>query len=965
MKSTFRFRLMASSLLGATMLSPAAFAQEGAQEPAGETVVVTGSRIARPEAESPVPVAVVDERDLAVEGSQNVSDILNELPQVGIGSTRTNTNFLTSGTGIATVNLRSLGSSRTLTLVNGRRFISGFAGDSAVDLNNIPTDFLERVDIVTGGSSAVYGSDAMAGVVNFVLRDNFKGFTLRAQAGITDEGDNGQYLISATAGTTFGARGNIMANFTYDRDDGLYSRKRDISDQDCSNLTCGPAAYSSYAPQGQYQLVSAGGAARPVLAGGRSTFSFNPDNSLAIIPGLGTVGYGFNRNAERYISVPVERYLGAVVGNYEISDSVTAFAEVTYSRVSSNSSLEPFALDLLNDIYFRDIDPYGIPITNPFIPAPIAAAIAAANSDADPTNDVAAINGRRRQNDVFDRSNQVLRNTWRVAAGLKGDLGAFNWEASYVYGHMNDYNASEDIDNNRYRNALDAIRVGPGNVVGVDIICRDAAARAEGCIPLNLFGFNTADPRAAQYVQAVVPKSEEVTNEQHVAAFSIAGPVASLWAGDLSVAAGVEYRSESTFDDLDILTNTGGNSGNVTPDLAGRFDVWEVYGEARLPLLADAPLAHYLGVSGAVRFSDYSTIGSTFSWNAGLEYEPIAGLRFRGNYAVANRAPNISELFSAPSETFAAVTDPCNGVTATTAGAAATACRSVPAIAAFLAANPGGAFTYTLADLQGINGFVGGNPNLQEEKAKTYTIGLAVSPQLVRGLVFTVDYYNIKIDDAIGSLGRSYSIEQCLLTGEPVYCNNVVRNATTGFVTRVDGQLINVVGYQTSGIDVGVRYSTPLGLLNNDRLSLSGNYTYLIDYKQQSDPANDPIDYAGTFGAGYSTHRANVRATYTIDEFSMSWATRFMSGGPYTLGFVSNNPAVAALNDIKDYWLHDAQIRWDIDRSYSFFLNVDNVFDTKPQYLPGAQFGTPTGLETSADFDVIGRRFTAGAKIRF
>jgi iron complex outermembrane receptor protein len=965
MKSTFRFRLMASSLLGATMLSPAAFAQEGAQEPAGETVVVTGSRIARPEAESPVPVAVVDERDLAVEGSQNVSDILNELPQVGIGSTRTNTNFLTSGTGIATVNLRSLGNSRTLTLVNGRRFISGFAGDSAVDLNNIPTDFLERVDIVTGGSSAVYGSDAMAGVVNFVLRDNFKGFTLRAQAGITDEGDNGQYLISATAGTTFGARGNIMANFTYDRDDGLYSRKRDISDQDCSALTCGPAAYSSYAPQGQYQLVSAGGAARPILTGGRSTFSFNPDNSLAIIPGLGAVGYGFNRNAERYISVPVERYLGAVVGNYEISDSVTAFAEVTYSRVSSNSSLEPFALDLLNDIYFRDIDPYGIPITNPFIPGPIAAAIAAANSDADPTNDVAAINGRRRQNDVFDRSNEVLRNTWRVAAGFKGDLGGFNWEASYVYGHMNDFNASQDIDNNRYRNALDAIRVGPGNVVGVDIICRDAAARAEGCIPLNLFGFNTADPRAASYVQAVVPKSEEVTNEQHVAAFSIAGPVATLWAGDLSVAAGVEYRSESTFDDLDILTNTGGNSGNVTPDLAGRFDVWEVYGEARLPLLADQPLAHYLGVNGAVRYSDYSTIGSTFSWNAGLEYEPIAGLRFRGNYAVANRAPNISELFSAPSETFAAVTDPCDGVTATTAGAAATACRSVPAIAAFLAANPGGAFTYTLADLQGINGFVGGNPNLQEEKAKTYTIGLAVSPQLVRGLVFTVDYYNIKIDDAIGSLGRSYSIEQCLLTNEPVYCNNVVRNATTGFVTRVDGQLINVVGYQTSGIDVGVRYSTPLGLLNNDRLSLSGNYTYLIEYNQQSDPANDPIDYSGTFGAGYSRHRANVRATYSIDEFSMSWATRFMSGGPYTLGFTSNNPAVAALNDIKDYWLHDAQIRWDIDRSYSFFLNVDNVFDTKPQYLPGAQFGTPTGLETSADFDVIGRRFTAGAKIRF
>lgn len=968
----------APAVLGLMLVSAPAFGQtadatETASADGDDTaggIVVTGSRIARPDLESPAPIAVVGETEIQADGAQNISDTLNELPQVGIGSTRTNTNFLTSGTGTATVNLRALGSDRTLVLVNGRRFIAGFAGSSAVDLNNIPTDFIQRIDIVTGGSSAVYGSDAVAGVVNFILRDSFDGISLRAQSSITDEGDNGRQFVSLTAGTTFGAddRGNFMVNLSYDRDEGLRSKKRAISAQDCSNLVCGPASYSSFAPQGQFQLVGPTGAARPILAGGRSTFSFDPSNNVVVIPGLGAPGFGFNRNGERYISVPLERYLATGVANFDITDGVEAYGELTYSRVISNSRLEPYPLDLLGDIYFRDIDPYGIPITNAFIPAPIAAAIAAANSDADPTNDVDAIGGRRRQNDVFDRSNTVRRHTWRAVAGLRGDLGRLNWDASYVYGYMNDYNASEDIDNNRYRNALDAVRVGPGNVVGVDIICRDAAARAEGCIPLNLFGFNTADPRAAAYVQAVVPKSEEITNQQHVATASISGPLFALWAGDVGFALGGEYRKELTKDDLDILTNTGGNSGNVTPDLVGSFDVWEVFGELNVPLLRDRPFFDYLGVIGAARYSDYSTVGGVFSWNAGLEWSPVPDVKFRGVYAVANRAPNLSELFSQPSETFASVSDPCDGVTATnnpTSGGVSygAACRAIPAIAAAIAAD--GTFNYTLADTQGINGFVGGNVDLKEEQARTITAGVVLTPSFAPGLSLTLDYFDIKIDDAISSLGRTYTIQQCVLTNTPVYCDNVIRDPNTGLVQTVNAQLINVAGYETRGFDFSFRYNRPLNLLGNDRLSLVGNYTYLMDYKTQADPSSAPVENAGTFGQAYSTHRANVRATYGIDEFSFSWQTNFMSGGPFLRDFVNANPAVVALNDIDDYWLHDAQLRWDIEQDFSFFLNVDNVFDTKPQYLPGTPFGTPTGLETSESFDVFGRRFTAGARFKF
>jgi outer membrane receptor protein involved in Fe transport len=963
--------MMASTLLiGAAVVSTPTFAQttETASTAAEEeSILVTGSRIARPELESASPVTVVDDEQIALDGSQNISDILNELPQVGLGSTRTNTNFLTSGTGIATVNLRALGSSRTLTLVNGRRFISGFAGDSAVDLNNIPTDFIQRIEVVTGGSSAVYGSDAVAGVVNFILKDSFEGVSLRAQSSVTEEGDNPRYYVSATAGTTFGGddRGNILVNFSYDKDEGLSSRNRARSAQDCANLLCGPGSYSSYAPQGQFQLVSASGAPVAALPNGGSVFSFNPDNSLALLTGYNTGAYGYNRNNDRYISVPLERYLATGVANYDITDGIEAFAEVTYAKVTSNSSLEPYALSALSDIYYRAVDPYGMPITNPFIPATVAAAIAARNSDANPANDVDAIDFRRRQNDVFDRSNTVERNTWRVAVGLRGDVfERFKWEASYVYGYMNDYNASEDIDNNRYRQALDAIQVGTGNVVGVNIICRDPSAVAAGCIPLNPFGFNTVDPRAAAYVQAVVPKSEEITNQQHVATFSVSGPLATLWAGDIGAAVGFEYREEKTQDDLDILTNTGGNSGNQIPDLQGGFRVWEAFGELNVPLLRDVSFVQYFGLIGAARYSDYSTIGSTFSWNAGAEWEPINGLRFRGVYAVANRAPNNGELFSQPSETFAAVTDPCDLVTATSSNNGyGDACRAIPAIAAQITAD--GTFNYTLADTQGINGFIGGNQALQEETAKTLTIGGVISPALVPGLSITVDYFDIKIDQAISTLGRSYSIAQCLETGLSVYCGNVFRSSTTGFVTRVDGQLINVAGFGSRGVDVGVRYSRALGLASEDKLTFSGNYTYLIKFTSQADPASPVSDFAGTFGPSYSTHRFSGRLTYAVDEFSLSWATNFLSGGPYSLTPVSANAAVQALNDISDYWLHDAQVRWDMKEGFSLYFGVDNVFNTKPPYLPGTPFGTPTGLETGAEFDVFGRRFTAGARVRF
>jgi outer membrane receptor protein involved in Fe transport len=661
-----------------TQADPAPANADGSDSDGEQTVVVTGSRIARPEIEAAVPVAVVGREQLAQEGATNVQDILNELPQVGIGVSRTNSNFSTAANGVATINLRNLGSARTLVLVNGRRFVAGLAGSSAVDVNNIPTDFLERVEVTTGGGSAVYGSDAVSGVVNFVLRDKFEGIQARGQYGITERGDNARYSFSVTGGESFGPddAGNVLLNFTYDKDEGLLSRQRSISDQDCflnpepeGPLGCGPAFYSTFAAQGRFQFLDSDGAPVP-----GTIFTFDRNNNL--VSGFPT-GSGFNRNAERRISVPVERYLASGIANYDITPNIEVFVEGTYAKVKSSSQIEPFALNYTDIFDGSAAQGNGISITNPFIPASIRAAITARNSDADPTNDVASLGFRRRQNEVFDRSNTNDRDTYRAVAGIRGEITSnFDFEASYTYGRLKDFTASEDIDNARYRNALDA-EIGPDGQPR----CRSAAARAEGCVPINLFGFNTASQAASAYVQACNPEIRGDHNEQHVVSGSITGTIPLFAAGPLGIAVGAEYRKEKSRDDLDELTNTGGNSGNQIPDTVGSFNVKEVFGELDIPLLADRPFFHDFRLRGAARYSDYSTIGGVFSWNAGAEWSPIAICGSAVSTLSQTAHPMSASSSRRPAETFpgSSISDPCEGVTATSTGTFDAACRAIRA----------------------------------------------------------------------------------------------------------------------------------------------------------------------------------------------------------------------------------------------------------------------------------------------
>ncbi len=934
---------------------------------ADETIVVTGSRIRRPDLESASPVAVVDAQQIQSQGIVNTQDLLQKLPQVGIpGLSRTNSNFLTSGNGVATINLRNLGDSRTLVLVNGRRFVPGVAGTSIVDVNNIPADFVERIEVVTGGASAIYGSDAIAGVVNYVLKTDMQGITARAQYGLTSRGDNPNYTASITGGTKFGSdgQGSIILNGTYSKDLGLLSNKRAISAQDCSAAGCGPQSYSSYPAQGRFQFTNANGASSNAGGYASNLFTFNPDNS--VVTGFPT-GYGFNRNAVRRISTPIERYLAAGAAQYKFSDAVTAFLEGTYAKTKSSSQIEALALDSGLDVGA------GYAIDNPYIPASIRQQIIARNSDGIASNDVTSIAFRRRQNEVFSRSNTNSRDTFRIAGGFRGDISPkWQYEVSGVYGQLKDNTRSQDIDITKYANALDAVTDATGTIV-----CRDPAARAAGCAPINLFGYNTASAAASTYVQSDVPRSVAIKNTQFVANASLSGSLLTLPYGDVKVAFGGEYRREKSSENWDALTNAGLNSGNQTPDTVGQFNVKEAFGEIDIPLLKDLPFVNSLSLQGAARYSDYSTIGTVFSWNAGGEYSPVRGLRFRGNYAVANRAPNIGELFSSASETFPSVQDPCDGVTAASTGTYANACRQIPAIAA--AVRNGGTFQYTLADIQSINGFDGGNRNLTEEKAKTITLGAVIAPDQIRGFSLTVDYFNIKLDNAIGIVPRATSIQQCLLTSQPQFCNNVIRYDNTGYIRTVNAQNINISDTKTSGIDVNLRYGRALGLITDDRLDLSVLYTHTISYKSQSDPAAPVNSGVGNleFG-GVFRDKVNATASYSAGPFSVNWTATYLSPMVDTVrdefaeyaDSIDLAPEIAAHNEIKARIYHDVQLRARVgeeSKQMEMFFGVTNLFDRKPPKLEDSVFyGTITGTTTAADiYDPIGRRFYVGAQLRF
>ena len=988
-----RLALFTSAGIAALAISTPAFAQNTDDSVAGEqaeaaapsnAIVVTGSRIASPTVESPAPLQIVDDQVIDDAGVTNIQEVLLENPVFGTPAlSRTNSAFLTSGTGVATVDLRDLGSDRTLVLINGRRVVGSLAGSATVDLNVIPTQFIERVDILTGGASSLYGSDAIAGVVNFVYKTDFEGIEANAQYGITEEGDDARYQANLTAGTNLGGGdGNIMVHFGYSKEEGLLSRKRaNTRVDDLDSVYFGgefgvptEPYLSSYPPQGRF-ITSNGTFTYDPAGNLQDCFTTNGDTCTATI-GSGTGPNGFNRQNYRTLAVPVERYLFAARGNYALTDNIDVFVEGTFNKTTSSRIIEPFPLESggSNGIFPSDggfnIENY-LPgtstiVANPFVPAEILAAATDTNGDG-----LRDIGFARRLSEFGNRTGSTTRDFYRFVVGLEGKLfdDRFTWDVSYNYGDVSENQVSSgQVNVVNFRDAL-AVRseVGDenGNGIAGEAICIDPEARANGCAPANIFGFGSLSQDAVNYIQAQGTYQTGIT--QQVVQANLAGSLFELPAGPVGIAVGAEYRKESSFSDNDALTNAGLNGGNVLPDTSGSFDVKEAYGEIRVPILADTPFFEILEVGAAARVSDYSTVGTTFSWNVTGTWAPIEDIRFRGTYAKAVRAPNIGELYSGLSQTFpSGLTDPCEGIGATGGGALGDNCRADPGVAANIAAN--GTFTLNQSDIQGISGFNGGNPDLQEETATSWTAGVIINPRsfdALRNLTITADYYNIEVDDVISGFPRQFSLDQCYGQGNDTFCDLITRRPTAtavnsaGSIDLINSLSVNASVLKTSGIDVTASWFTGLGLLDGDRLSFRGAYTHILGYDFYSLPDGDPDRADGEVGTSKDRFTANL--AYGTGDFRMSFTGTFIGSA-----YIDDQFDGSRVYEIPAEFYLDMQTTFFAGDHYEFYLGVDNLLDNDAPNILSGVTGNVTGADTAADvYDVFGRRYYAGVRLNF
>jgi len=950
-----------------------------------ERVEVTGSRILSFNAESAAPIQVMTAADIQASGVTNLQDLLLKNPTFGTPSiSRTNSNFATSSAGVSTIDLRNLGVDRTLVLVNGRRYVSGVPGSMAVDLNTIPTDFIERVEVMTGGASSTYGSDAVAGVVNIILKRNFEGVNLDASVGQSDKNDDTLKKFGITFGTNAAnGKGNIMAHFAVSKQGAVYSRDRDTSavDQISKSALTGEASdiftiqrpfYSSFAPQGRFFFTNpAGKAVSRTFDANGNLIPFSSNGPA----GDGVGATGFNRSAFRTIAIPTDRLLMATKGDYALNESHSLFFEGTYANTKTFTHLEPFPLDSSVNVtpggggIPAETLVNGVKIANPLIPAALFNQLTDRNGDG-----LKDYNFTRRMSDVADRTQSANRDTFRVVGGAKGDLTK-NWSyETYVgYGFTREgQTGTGQINVMNLYNALNVIPDAFGNP-----ICVSADARKQGCVPANIFGANTLSAAAAKYINA--PSSLNTSVSQKMAGGSVSGDAFELPAGPVGVAAGFEWRKESSATNFDALTQAGLNGGNALANTQGSFDVRELFVETKLPLLKDLPLVKTLDGVAAYRHGDYSTVGGTNSWNLGLDWAVNSTFRTRATLAQSTRAPNIGDLYQGASQTFpTGISDPCNNVKQTDTTALATACKNYPGVLANMAAN-NGKFTLSQADVQGISGFDSGNTKLKSEKGKSLTVGVVVTPksfELLKNFTFTADYYDIDISSAINNPGRAYSLDQCFNKGNQYYCSFITRRTavqgaySAGSLEYINQQPVNSGGQKARGIDFTSSYAERVG---PGMLTARLTWTHLLDAWNK--PTDDADKSTTLDEVGNSSNRWMLNLGYASGPWAINTTTTFIGKAYLDHNFMSglcNTDAAGVCQPAnKEQGKIASKTYFDVQGSYKwgkaqFYAGVNNLFNTKAPPIISGLPGDVTGAETdSGTYDAIGRRYYVGARYSF
>jgi iron complex outermembrane receptor protein len=988
-----------------------------------EKVTVTGTRIKQPNTQNNVSTQSVNAQKIELSGEANVVDVLRDLPIVGVPLlSSANSNFVTTGNGVNTLDLRNLGSNRTLVLINGRRVVAGLPLSQVVDFNSIPTELIERVDILSGGSSAVYGSDAVAGVVNVILKKNFEGMTANFQAGGTETyPDADSYRATATIGGNFADdKGNAVLSLGYSHQGPAYAVSRDPID--ClSGLFVGGSAFTQICPV--FSGFSEGGRFRLSNAAAAASVQRVIDHvdGVTIRPAVGADG--FNRNAQRLHLVPSDRYQFSGQVNYEIAPTHRVFAEVAWTNTNSEADFEPIPLaseNIFGDFTEQEAAALGIPAgilpNNPYIPRELLDQLGTRFGIVNPhllarpvlVNQLMAIPGavigfQRRMSEIGNRGNDFESSNGRFVSGIEGALGSWNYEASVSYGRTTQNQISEGggVNEANMRESLNVVDLNTdldNNPLTnpQDVICANPIAVGDGCVPVNLFipvrTPGTWTPQQIAWISAPVYRT--LQQDQLVVNMSATGTVFQNWAGAVDAAVGAEYRREEGHDLPDALTRSGQNTSNVTLPTGGAFDVWEVFGEVDVPLLRDLPLVEEFNVHGAIRASEYSSFGFTMAWSADAEWIPTAGVRLRGQMARAVRAPNIGELFTAGNENFAVVTDPCNNLRTPMPLAGGPTdpnvianCLAIPAIAA-RAATPGG-FVLTQPELQGTGGFGQGSPDLQPEKSDSQQFGIVITPDFwgdwFGNLTVSADYFRVDIDDAIAAVTRNKTLDLCFETpgaigpggvdtGASPFCAQTAGGPVgwtrdlNGALTEVNVQTANVNQIETDGFEVQAAYNLELAKLfggsdseDYGQLSLSGVWQHNNTLDNTVLPGTPDAERTAFVGSvGVFDDEVSVGAVYAFGDLTLSWSSQWMSSANGV-----DEAGDLAPEAIPAQWFHDISGTYDIMDNISVYGGVRNVTNNYVFIGPSAFAATPTGWSTEPDtYDGLGRRYFLGVRVK-
>lgn len=922
------------TIAAATMLfglaSVPAFA---ADESMMEEVVVTGSRIKRDDASSISPISVLSEQELTASGNLTLENFIQDMPAVNGGDFGAGVN--NGNPGLASVSLRGLGPNRTLTLVNGKRFASASV-NGFVDLNVIPTAIIDRIEVLRDGASTVYGSDAIAGVVNIITKRDFEGVDLNFGYDITGENDGKQLNLSAVLGTTFD-RGNFVFGAQVTKRDPIRQGDRGFSAcpyfDDGTQLICGGSPTTTPA---QFFPQGADSALGGVVLDGSTVRPFDAGIDA------------FNYAALSYLTTPQDVYSAYAAANYELMDSsalgtVNASLEMNLSNRQSDQLLAPVGT------FWSPV----VPATHP--DNPFGNALCASNPLCSAPQGVAV---SRRVTESGGRAFTQDVNTWRIGVGLDGQFSnGIYWDVSYNLAKWNDSQrdlgrAVRPFINEMLDPALCAASVNGCPGVWNPFIS-DSMTPAQ--VAFGFVGVNTKDESTLNVLQANVSGDMSV----------------QLGGGNISWALGYENRRESASSNPDGGASVGAiyaTPGNVT---GGEYEVDEVYGEVVLPILSGAPLAEVLTVEASARWTDVDFLDNSESvFKVAAEWAPIADLRIRATYAEGFRAPNISELFLGQQQSAETYTDPCRNW------------GSNPALDANTIANcqtDGLAPTFNLATFQATT-LQGGNPNLEPETSTSYTLGIVITPQFVENLTLTADYFSVEINDAVGSAPTSEVVSRCyasagfsdplcaLIVGPAYPGVDETPSASAPLRRNANQQLsgilqtsANLATYETSGVDFGVRYSIDTGL---GLLDLSAVGTYLDKYDYLPFAGGDVVHLAGFFGgdpaygnpATFAKWQTNYSATLTTDSWGATLTAKYMSSTD-DIGALPGNLS----NTADSIWYFDVNGYYNVAENITLSGGVRNLLDKDPPYV--SAYDDMNTIQFS--YDTQGRYYYARAQVKF